>query len=185
VRPNKFTDHYPGVTNNLHIAPSTFEKLAAHPNIVGTKLSHGIIDDQTLIAASPNIDHEYFSVFTGLGQNLLPVLAIGGVAAIDGLAGCFPRVVVRLFNMFNDNLANGITKKDMQELRDLQFKICQGEKLVARWGVVGLKEALARVWDMGGSNGARLPIAGGFEDDKEWSKWGKVYQSLKELEESL
>jgi 2-keto-3-deoxy-L-rhamnonate aldolase len=71
--------HYPGVTNNLHIAPSTFEKLAAHPNIVGTKLSHGIIDDQTLIAASPNIDHEKFSVFTGLGQNLLPVLAIGGV----------------------------------------------------------------------------------------------------------
>ena len=54
-------------------------QLAAHPNIVGTKLSHGIIDDQTLIAASPNIDHEKFSVFTGLGQNLLPVLAIGGV----------------------------------------------------------------------------------------------------------
>lgn len=38
--------HFPGVTNNLYIAPSTFEKLAAHPNIVGTKLSHGVIDDQ-------------------------------------------------------------------------------------------------------------------------------------------
>lgn len=177
--------HYPGVTNNLHIAPSTFEKLAAHPNIVGTKLSHGIIDDQTLIAASPNIDHEHFSVFTGLGQNLLPVLAIGGVAAIDGLAGCFPRVVVRLFNIFNESIAKGITKKEMQELRDLQFKICEGEKLVARWGVVGLKEALSRVWDFGGATGARLPIAGGFEDDKEWSKWEKTYQGLKQLEESL
>lgn len=177
--------HYPGVTNNLHIAPSTFEKLAAHPNIVGTKLSHGIIDDQTLIAASPNIDHDHFSVFTGLGQNLLPVLAIGGVAAIDGLAGCFPKVVVRLFNLFNDSIANGITKKEIQELRDLQFKICEGEKLVARWGVVGLKEALARVWDLGGAKGGRLPIAGGFEDDKEWSKWEKVYQGLKTLEEGL
>ena len=79
--------HYPGVTNNLYISPATIEKLAAHPNIVGTKLSHGIIDDQTLIAASPRIDHDHFYVFTGLGQNLLPVLAIGGVAAIDGLAG--------------------------------------------------------------------------------------------------
>ncbi|GAB7329711.1 hypothetical protein MBLNU13_g01443t1 [Cladosporium sp. NU13] len=177
--------HYPGVTNNLHIAPSTFEKLAAHPNIVGTKLSHGIIDDQTLIAASPNIDHEKFSVFTGLGQNLLPVLAIGGVAAIDGLAGVFPRVVVRLFNLFNETIASGITKDNIKELRDLQFKICEGEKLVARWGVVGLKEALARVWEFGGAKGARLPIAGGFEDDKEWSKWEKLYQSLKELEESL
>ena len=68
-----FSYHYPGVTNNLYISPATFEKLAAHPNIVGTKLSHGIIDDQALIAASPRIDHDYFYVFTGLGQNLLPV----------------------------------------------------------------------------------------------------------------
>ncbi|KAL1582915.1 hypothetical protein WHR41_08398 [Cladosporium halotolerans] len=178
--------HYPGVTNNLHIAPSTFEKLAAHPNIVGTKLSHGIIDDQTLIAASPNIDHDHFSVFTGLGQNLLPVLAIGGVAAIDGLAGVFPRVVVRLFTLFNDSLAKGIGKKEVQEMRELQFRICQGEKLVARWGVVGLKEALARVWSFGGAKGARLPIAGGFEDgDGEWKKWEKVYEGLKKLEDSL
>jgi 2-keto-3-deoxy-L-rhamnonate aldolase len=106
-------------------------------------------------------------------------------AAIDGLAGVFPRVVVRLFNLFNETIASGITKENIKELRDLQFKICEGEKLVARWGVVGLKEALARVWDFGGAKGARLPIAGGFEDDKEWSKWEKVYQSLKELEESL
>lgn len=106
-------------------------------------------------------------------------------AAIDGLAGVFPRVVVRLFNLFNETIASGITKDNIKELRDLQFKICEGEKLVARWGVVGLKEALARVWDFGGAKGARLPIAGGFEDDKEWSKWEKVYQSLKELEESL
>lgn len=106
-------------------------------------------------------------------------------AAIDGLAGVFPRVVVRLFNLFNETIASGITKDNIKELRDLQFKICEGEKLVARWGVVGLKETLARVWDFGGAKGARLPIAGGFEDDKEWSKWEKVYQSLKELEESL
>ena len=106
-------------------------------------------------------------------------------AAIDGLAGVFPRVVVRLFNLFNETIASGITKDNIKELRDLQFRICEGEKLVARWGVVGLKEALARVWDFGGAKGARLPIAGGFEDDKEWSKWEKTYQGLKELEESL
>lgn len=124
------TEH--SVTNNLYIAPSTFEKLAAHPNIVGTKLSHGIIDDQTLIAASPKIDHDHFYVFTGLGQNLLPVLAIGGVAAIDGLAGVFPRTVVRLFDLFNQGLEKGMTQKDMQEMRTVQFRICEGEKIVAR-----------------------------------------------------
>jgi len=185
-----FTDqsryHYPGVTNNLYIAPSTFEKLAAHPNIVGTKLSHGIIDDQTLIAASPNIDHDHFYVFTGLGQNLLPVLAIGGVAAIDGLAAVFPRVVVRLFNRFNDSVAKGTTKEDLHAMRELQFRICEGEKLVARWGVVGIKEACARLWDFGGNKGARLPLAGGFEEgDQEWKKWEGAYQGLKELEQKF
>jgi len=124
----------------------------------------------------------FFHLHALLGVGLNTDLII---AAIDGLAGVFPRIVVRLFNLFNETIASGITKENIKELRDLQFKICEGEKLVARWGVVGLKEALARVWDFGGAKGARLPIAGGFEDDKEWSKWEKLYQSLKELEESL
>ena len=174
------------MTNNLYISPATFEKLAAHPNIVGTKLSHGIIDDQALIAASPRIDHDHFYVFTGLGQNLLPVLAIGGVAAIDAMAGVFPRVVVRLFNMFNEGIEKGMKKKDIQEMRDLQFKICEGEKLVAKSGVIGMKEACARVWGMGSRKGGRLPLAGGFENgDAEWSNWSKIYDGLKEMEESF
>lgn len=178
--------HYPGVTNGLYIAPSTFEKLAAHPNIVGTKLSHGIIDDQTLIASSPNIDHEHFYTFTGLGQNLLPVLTIGGVAAIDGLSGCFPRVVVRLFRMFNDSSAKGTTKQDINQMRELQFRICKGEKLIAAWGPVGMKEAIGRLWGMGDPKGNRLPLAGGFQDgEKEWAKWDKTFQGLKELEQKF
>nr|POF17001.1 l-threo-3-deoxy-hexylosonate aldolase [Quercus suber] len=178
--------HYPGVTNNLYIAPATFEKLAAHPNIVGCKLSHGIIDDQTLIAANPRIDHAHFSVFTGLGQNLLPVLAIGGVAAIDGLAGIFPRIVVNLFTLYNESIARGITKQDIQEMRDLQFRICEGEKIIARWGVVGCKEAIARLWDFGDKTGGRLPLAGGFEEgDAEWQKWEPTFVGLKQLEEKL
>ncbi|KAK1047089.1 hypothetical protein LTR74_017834 [Friedmanniomyces endolithicus] len=128
--------------------PQHFEKLAAHPQIVGTKPSHGIIDDQTLIAANPRIDREHFYVFTRLGQELLPVLTNGGVAAIDGLAGVFPRIVARLFRIYNECAARGTTKNDIDEMRLLQYRICEAEKLVAAWGVVGIKEAL----------GARLMI---------------------------
>ncbi|KAK6433469.1 hypothetical protein LTR95_010358 [Oleoguttula sp. CCFEE 5521] len=178
--------HYPGVTNGLYISPATFESLAAHPKIVGCKLSHGIIDDTTLIAANPKIDHDGFVVFTGLGQNLLPVLAIGGVGAIDGLAGCFPRVVVKLYDLFNSSLKKGVTSKELAEMRELQYRICEGEKVVARWGVVGMKEAIARVWQMGGAKGARLPLAGGFEEgEQEWKKWEPVFTGLKELEQKL
>jgi len=77
------------------------------------------------------------------------VLTIGGVAAIDGLAGCFPRVVVRLFQNFNEASARGTSQKELDGMRELQFRICEGEKLVATWGVVGMKEAIARMWGMG------------------------------------
>ena len=77
-------------------------------------------------------------------------------------------------------------KKDIEEMRSLQFRICEGEKLVARWGVVGMKEACARVWGMGSRTGGRLPLAGGFEDgEAEWTKWSEVFQGLKKMEESF
>lgn len=177
--------HYPGVTNNLYIAPATFEALAKHPNIAGTKLSHGQIDDATLIASNPRIDHEHFHTYTGLGQNLLPFLTLNGAGAIDALAAIFPRVLVRLFRLFNDSAAKGTTKADIDQMRELQFRICEGEKLVAKWGVVGIKEGLARVWRLGDGKGGRVPLAGGWEEEGEWERWEGLMGGLKEMEESL
>ena len=83
-------------------------------------------------------------------------------------------------------MEKGTTKNDFEEMRNLQFRICEGEKLVARWGVIGVKEACARVWDMGSHKGGRLPLAGGFEEgENEWNKWSEVFQGLKELEEKF
>ncbi|KAH0365793.1 aldolase, partial [Aureobasidium melanogenum] len=178
--------HYPAVTNGLHIAPSTFENLASHPNIVGAKLSHGIVDDITLIGSSPHIDHDRFHLFTGLGQCLLPFMAVGGVGAIDAVAGCFPRVIVRLYKLYNDSLARGITQVDLLEMRELQFRICQIEKLSATWGVVGIKEVIGRLWGIGEKGTARLPITGAFEHgESEWIKWEEIVQALRLLEEGL
>ena len=178
--------HYPGVTNNLNITPATFERLAQHKNIVGCKLSHGDIPDHTLIASNPKIDPKHFVVFSGLGQNLLPVLTVGGQGAIDGLAGVFPKTVVRLFQTFQDSSAKGMTSKDIDEMRSLQYKVCQGEKLVAKWGAVGIKEACARLWGFGDKEGARLPLAGGLQGgDSEWATFKEVLEGLKKYEESL
>ena len=178
--------HYPGVTNNLNITPATFERLAQHKNIVGCKLSHGDIPDHTLIASNPKIDPKHFVVFSGLGQNLLPVLTVGGQGAIDGLAGVFPKTVVRLFQTFQDSSAKGMTSKHIDEMRSLQYKICQGEKLVAKWGAVGIKEACARLWGFGDKEGARLPLAGGLQGgDSEWATFKEVLEGLKKYEESL
>jgi 2-keto-3-deoxy-L-rhamnonate aldolase len=115
------------------------------------------------------------------------VLTIGGVAAIDALAGIFPRVLVRLYRLFLDSAAKGITTQDFAQMREIQYRICQGEKIVAKWGVVGTKEALARIWQLGDGKGGRLPLAGGFEDgDREWEgNWKKTFEGLKELEQQF
>lgn len=77
---------------------STAQNITNHPHLtVGAKLSHGDLSLHTRIASNPHIDPTHFALYTGLGQQLLPVLTVGGAGAIDGLAAIFPRVVVRLW----------------------------------------------------------------------------------------
>ncbi|KAI9880778.1 MAG: hypothetical protein M1830_000214 [Pleopsidium flavum] len=174
--------HYPAVSNNITITTSTFETLAAHPNVVGCKLSHADLSKHTLIASSPNIDHLHFETFTGLGQQLLPVLTVGGAGAIDGLAGVFPKCVVHLYEMWKNNNSSG----DRERLREVQYKICAGEELVVRYGTVGIKEAVSRIRGFGERDGTRVPLKGGLPGgDREWGDWEGVMGELEALERSL
>jgi 2-keto-3-deoxy-L-rhamnonate aldolase len=171
------------VSNNVALTPDTMEQLARHPNIVGCKLSHGALDDHILIASNPNINSSRFRTFTGLGQQLLPVLTIGGAGAIDGMASAFPKSVVKLFDLFEkaDQSAESLAT-----MRELQYKISKAEKLVIRWGTVGIREAVARVVGLGDPDGGRLPLQGGFPDgDKEWDKWHGAIEALQAFEETL
>ena len=75
---------------------------------------------------------------------------------------------------------------DNKQLRELQFKICEGERLIGRWGTVGIKEAISRCWGFGDKEGARLPLQGGFQGgEQEWSNWSGVYEGLKKLEQEI
>lgn len=166
----------------MSVPPSTIDRLAQHPNIVGCKLSHGAVDDHALVALSPKIDHKKFQTFTGLGQQLLPVLTVGGAGAIDGLASFFPKTVVKLFDLFE----KGITVESLEQMRVLQYKISAAEKLVVKWGTIGIKEATSRVRGFGDKDGGRLPLKGGFPGgDAEWEKWRAVVEDLEQVEKSL
>jgi len=176
--------HYPGVSNNVALTPDTMEKLARHPQIVGCKLSHGGLDDHILIASNPSIDHSKFRTFTGLGQQLIPVLAVGGAGAIDGLSAAFPKSVVKLFDLFEkqSQSGGGITS----EMRELQYRITKAEKLVVRWGTIGIREAVARIVGLGDCDGGRLPLQGGFPDGgAEWTRWNNAIEALQAVESTL
>ncbi|KAK7520371.1 hypothetical protein IWX49DRAFT_563557 [Phyllosticta citricarpa] len=174
--------HYPGVSNNVVISASTMERLAQHPNIVGCKLSHGNLDEFGLVGLNPKIDVEgKFRPFTGLGQVLLPVLTLNGAGAIDGLAAVFPKTVVRIFNLFESDRLGAL-----EEIRKLQYTVAKGEKLLAKWGVIGVKEAISRLRGYGVRDGGRVPLQGGFPDgDAEWEQWKGAMAELEAVEKTL
>ncbi|KAJ9156507.1 Dihydrodipicolinate synthetase-like protein [Pleurostoma richardsiae] len=175
--------HYPGVSNNVKVAVSTFVTLARHPNIVGCKLSHGDVSAHAQIALHPSIDHVAFSTFTGLGQQLLPVVSIGAAGAIDGSAGFFPKTVVRLYDLA---VKEQPTPQEVAERRALQFKVSSIEEIVVRFGVPGIKEAISRLRGLGDTDGTRLPLTGGIPGgEAEWAKWKDTVEMVEEVEKSL
>jgi 2-keto-3-deoxy-L-rhamnonate aldolase len=173
--------HYPGVTNNISISPETYTKLAAHPNIVGCKMSHGNVSHHIQVSLDPNIDHSKFHLYSGFGQQLFPIVSMSGSGVIDGLAAFFPRTVVRLFQLAT---TLPLDKPRMQEIGKLQYAVSSAEEMVGKYGIVGIKEAIYRVTGMGTLEGGRLPLKGNMGNG-EWEKWSVVIERMKKLEDSL
>lgn len=119
------------------------------------------------------MSHDKFATFTGLGQQLLPVLMVGGAGAIDGLAAIFPSTVVRLFELIKDG--------KWEEARKLQEMVARGEGLVVGYGVVGAKEGIRRV--LGWESECRLPLRKGMSDEA-WKQWEGVMSELEKVERS-
>lgn len=175
--------HYPGVSNNVKVVPSTYAILSQHPNIVGCKLSHGDVSYHAQIASNPKIDHSKFHTFTGLGQQLLPVISIGCAGTIDGSAGFFPKSVVHLYKL---STKNHPTEEEVKERRLLQYKVSSVEEIVVKFGTVGIKEAISRILGMGDTDGTRLPLLGGIPGgDEEWASWKEVIDDMAAVESSL
>lgn len=117
------------------------------------------------------MSHEKFATFTGLGQQLLPVLMVGGAGAIDGLAAIFPRTLVKLYDLVKEG--------EWEQARKLQELVARGEGLVVGHGVVGAKEGMKRVLGLGSE--CRLPLKAGMSEDV-WRDWAGVMGELDEAE---
>ncbi|KAG5973434.1 hypothetical protein E4U55_000567 [Claviceps digitariae] len=178
--------HFPAVSNMLKLTPSTFATLAAHPNIVGCKLSHGDVSQLAQIALNPAIDTACFHVFTGLGQQLLPVVSVGCVGAIDASAGFFPKALVRLLELASKKQP---TEGEFAERRVLQYKVSCVEEFVGKHGIMGIKEAVSRLRGFGDVDGTRLPLYGVVPGEGEgvggWESWEGVLNDLEEVERAL
>jgi 2-keto-3-deoxy-L-rhamnonate aldolase len=173
--------HYPGVTNNIAIDISTYVTLAAHKNIVGGKMSHGNVSHHLQVSLHPEIDHQSYALYSGFGQQLFPMVSMGGAGVIDGLAAFFPYTVVRLFNLSH---SNSYSAEAMKEISELQFAVSSTEEMVGKYSIVGIKEAIYRVLGIGTMEGSRLPLKGSMGHG-EWEKWSKVVDRMQVLEKTL
>lgn len=73
------------------VTPETYRILAQHPNIVGCKMSHAVVSWHNQVSLDPKIDHNKFRVYSGLGQQLGPIVIFDAAGVIDGLAAIYPR----------------------------------------------------------------------------------------------
>lgn len=172
--------HYPGVTNNVQVEVSTYATLAAHRNIVGAKLSHGNVSHHLQVSLHPRIDHARFRLYSGFGQQLFAVVAMGGAGVVDGLAAAFPKTVVRLYEL---SVRRPLDDAALDEVRRLQYVVSAAEELVVRWGIKGIKEAVWRAHGMGNGDGGRAPLEGNMGSD--WDKWAVELEAIGAIESAL
>lgn len=177
----RYRYNYPGVTNNVMVSVDTYTKLAAQPNIVGCKMSHGNVSHHLQVSLSPHIDHDHFNVYSGLGQQLGPIFAFGASGVIDGLAAIYPKTLVRLFNLVSKKSPS---EKEVKEMKSIHWVVSSAEEMVGKWGIVGIKEGIFKVMGIGNLDGGRLPLRGCLPDG-EWERWAGPLGEMKSIEDGL
>ncbi|CAO2652202.1 Nn.00g004850.m01.CDS01 [Neocucurbitaria sp. VM-36] len=173
--------NYPGVTNGVLVTPETYRILAQHPNIVGCKMSHAIVSYHNQVSLDPKIDHAKFKVYSGLGQQLGPIVFFDAAGVIDGLAAIYPKTVCTLMKLAE---TRPISDANLQKIKELQYIVSTTEEFIGRYGIVGIKEAVKRVTGYGTMEGGRLPIKGKLPEG-EWEKWSEVWERIQKTEDAL
>ncbi|KAF3010841.1 hypothetical protein E8E13_008861 [Curvularia kusanoi] len=173
--------NYPGVTNGVMVTPETYRILAQHPNIVGCKMSHAVVSWHNQVSLDPKIDHSKFKVYSGLGQQLGPIVFFDAAGVIDGLAAIYPKTVCSLFKLAE---TRPISNDNLEKIKKLQYTVSTTEEFIGKYGIVGIKEAVKRVTGYGTLEGGRLPIKGKLPEG-EWEKWSETWERIQNTEESL
>lgn len=170
--------HYPGVSNGTDITTETFDELLAHPNIVGVKLTHFNMDKYILLTGQKEkYIANNFRPFTGLGQILVPSLAIGAYGAIDGLSGIFPKSMVKLYNLYKTN--------QFEEATGLQYLVTRANQMVFDINLVGVKYALHTIHGLGDVTYSARPPLNNTIDEKIWANYADDMNKLAKYEASL
>lgn len=168
--------NYPGVQNGIDLSYDSYLKVSQHPNIVGCKLTHYNFPLYILLGQSQELKQNNFRVMAGVGQVLLPGLAVGAEGCIDGLSNVFPKSMVKIFNLYEQG--------NLKEAQKLQALVTSVNEMTAVLNILGIKYALKYAFGFGEIVTGRPPLNQDI-DINVWNKHLGAFKLLLAYEECL
>ncbi|KAF4978787.1 hypothetical protein FZEAL_4901 [Fusarium zealandicum] len=171
--------NFPGAVGGMDLSSDIIVTLAAHPNIVGVKLTCGNTGKLSRVAAATrkpstcNPSQPEFLVLAGSADFLIPSLSVGGHGILAGLANIAPRACIRTMGLYQEG--------KVPEAQKMQEVVSQGDWTAIQGGVVGVKASL-QAW-MGYGGFARSPLPR--PSTEQTKRWKEGFRDLVMLEQSL
>ena len=110
----------------VNIEPDTYRILADHENIVGIKEANGNLSK---IVETMHYVHEKLDLYSGNDDQIVPLMALGGVGAISVLSNIMPRETVEICNKFFA-AREGVSTEDRQRIMRFIENLCLGAAAV-------------------------------------------------------
>ncbi|KAK0734509.1 hypothetical protein B0T26DRAFT_737165 [Lasiosphaeria miniovina] len=129
--------NFPAAANGVDLDSDTLLCIAAHPRVVGVKLTCGNTGKLArMVAESPKIRGgcDDFFVAGGSADFILQGLVVGGHGTISGFANLAPRACVKICDLYEQGR--------LKEARELQHEVAKADWLAIRYGFVGVKAAM-------------------------------------------
>ncbi|KAK3941132.1 hypothetical protein QBC46DRAFT_383759 [Diplogelasinospora grovesii] len=130
--------NFPAAANGVDLDSDTLLRIAAHPNIVGVKLTCGNTGKLARVVAGVSKvrgGRKDFFVGGGSADFILQGLVVGAHGTISGFANLAPRACVRIGHLFEEGR--------LAEAMELQHQVAEADWLAIRYGFVGVKAAMS------------------------------------------
>jgi len=163
---------YPGASGGLEITSDSLATLSTHPNIVGVKQTDHNVGKMARVYHQTHLNN--FIVLGGASDYLLGALAVGAIGTITGVANVTPRVLVKLFELFEAG--------KMEEARELQGAISLGEWALLQGGIPSIKASTELFLGRGGIPRRPIPASPEATVNKLKTSLGPLYEMELALE---
>ena len=139
--------NYPGAVAGIDMDSDLLIRLAAHPNIAGTKFTCGNTGKLTRVALATNAKTPFnegsgYMAFGGMCDFTAQTLVSGGSGIIAGGANVMPKTCVRVWELY--------TKGKKEEAFELQKVLSKGDWVLTKAAIAGTKSAIQSYYGYGG-----------------------------------